>query len=286
VVKAVLASADWRGRGSPDVLLTAKGASGNGTADIRLPNSGPVGSSYMTPAVAITVTNVGTVAATEVALQLTDTHTNSTLEHETWACLYSGGSSGGIYFNEPLTSVEGYGEAAIVNLSFSPGASDTYTVVYYAGPAENTGCGGAYTGWAAKSYEGYSSAFYSRASYSGTAPALGANPAAASLTNPAEGGSLTPTVTLIVAATPPTSTTTTTTRPPCTTTTTTTRPPSTTTTTTTRPPSTTTTTTTRPPSTTTTTRPPCTTTTLPPKSRLTRLGSLPKAGVSEKKGLT
>src|ERR1035438_5406421 len=120
------------------VVLSASGASGNGTPNIVLSSSGPTGSSFMTKPTLITITNNGTTTASEVALQLSDHHTNNTFESETWVCVYK---DGGVFFNEPLTIAEGYGESAIGHLNLAPGATDSYTAVYYAGPNEVTGCG-------------------------------------------------------------------------------------------------------------------------------------------------
>ena len=171
------------------VVLSASGASGNDTPNIVLGYLEPVDSSFMSPPTLITITNNGTMTATEVALQLSDHHTNSTFENETWACLYR---DGGVVFNEPLTIAEGYGQSAIGHLNLLPGATDSFTAVYYAGPKEATGCGGAYSGFNAVPYDGYPG------QYSATKQYLGGsvNPAALSLTNPAEGGTITPTVTV------------------------------------------------------------------------------------------
>ena len=169
------------------VVLSASGASGNGSPNIVLKSLGPSGSSFMSAPTLITITNNGTTTASEVALQLSDHHTNTTFENETWACFYS---VGGVFFNEPLTIAEGYGQSAIGHLSLAPGATDSYTAVFYAGPNEVTGCGGTYSGFSGVPYDGYPG------EYSATKPYLGgsANPAAPSLTNPAEGGTITPTV--------------------------------------------------------------------------------------------
>src|ERR1019366_4763546 len=163
------------------VVLSASGASGNGTPNIILRSLGPVGSSFMSAPTLITITNNGTMTATEVALQLSDHHTNATFENETWACFYSDGN---VFFNEPLTTVESYNQSAIGHLNLLPGATDSYTAVYYAGPKEDTGCGGTYSGFSAVPYDGYPG------QYSATKPYLAgsANPAALSLANPAEGG--------------------------------------------------------------------------------------------------
>jgi hypothetical protein len=171
------------------VVLSASGASGNGTPNIVLGSLGPVGSSFMSAPTLITITNNGTMTATEVALQLSDHHTNTTFENETWACLYH---DGGVVFNEPLTIAEGYGRSAIGHLDLAPGATDSYTAVYYAGPKEDTGCGGTYSGFSAVSYDGYPGQYGATKLYLGGT----VNPAALSLTNPAEGGTITPTVTL------------------------------------------------------------------------------------------
>jgi hypothetical protein len=183
--------------GELKVVLSSPGARGNGTRNLTLAPLGPTRSSFMTTPELITITNEGNIPATEVALRLTDHHNNTTLKREMWACLYSDGSSGGgVFFNEPLTMVEKYGQAAIGHLSLAPHATDTYTVVYYAGPTENTGCGTAFSGYKAVPYGGYPGAYYSAEPYSGAVPTLGANPAAASLSNGAENGYVTPMVTV------------------------------------------------------------------------------------------
>jgi len=186
--------------GNLSVVLSATedpNATGNGTPNLTPGSRGPTLSSFMTAPELITITNNGNIPATEVALKLSDTNNNATLQGEMWACLYSDGSSGGgVFLNEPLTTVEGYGQAAIGHLVLAPGATDTYTVVYYAGPTEATGCGGVYTGYQAVPYGGYPGAYYSAITYTGPAPVFGPNPAAASLTNLAENGSVTPIVTV------------------------------------------------------------------------------------------
>ena len=127
------------------------------------------------------------------ALRLTDEHTNSTFEREVWACFYS---EGRLYFNEPLTTVESYGWVAFPDLTIAPRGTETYTAVFYAGPHENTGCGGPYTGYRAPVFGDFTGVYLPTLDYAGSAPSLGPNPGAASLTNPAEGGTVTPTVTI------------------------------------------------------------------------------------------
>jgi hypothetical protein len=171
------------------VVLSASGATGNGTPDITLGSLGPTGSSFMTAPDLITITNNGTMTATEVALQLGDHNTNTTFEHQVWVCLYS---DGGIFFNEPLTSVEAYGQTAVGHLTLAPGATDTYTAVYYAGTGENTGCGNTYSGFSSAPYDGFSGQYDATEPY----PTGTTNTVAHSLTNPAESGNIAPTVTV------------------------------------------------------------------------------------------
>ena len=177
------------------VVLSANGATGNYTPNITLGSLGPTGSSFMTAPVLVTITNNGTIAASDVALQLSDRSNNTTFEHQTWVCLYSNGN---IFANEPLTTVKGYGQSAIGNLTLAPGATGSYTVVYYAGTEENTGCGNAFTGYSATPYNGYPGQYNSTEPY----PAGTTNSAALSLTNPVEGESITPTVTVSYVSVP------------------------------------------------------------------------------------
>jgi len=178
------------------VVLSASGATGNGTPSLTLHSLGPTGSSFMTAPTAITITNNGNTVATGVALQLTDHNNNSALKGQIWACLYGTGdilfNNGGITFNEPLTTVEGYGQVAIGDLTLAPGATSSYIIVYYAGTDENTGCGNAFTGYHAMASGGYSGKYSSTEPY----PTGTTNSAASSLTNPAEGGSITPNITV------------------------------------------------------------------------------------------
>ncbi len=176
--------------GTMNVVLSSPTATaGNNTANLTLPSTGPTPSTFTTAPELITINNNSNIPVNEVALQLSDTNNNSTLQAETWACFYSDGS---ILFNEPLTTVEGYGQAAVLG-TIPAGGTDSYTVVFYAGRTENTGCGAAFTGFQLKPYGGFPGAYYSSESYP---QSPGTNASAASLTNPAQGGSLTPTVTL------------------------------------------------------------------------------------------
>jgi predicted ribosomally synthesized peptide with SipW-like signal peptide len=165
--------------------------SGYNTNSITFAQQAPVSSSFMTAPQLITIYNNGSVTATEISMQLTDPNavanaTSAALDSETWVCMYSDGE---LAFNEPMPTVEGYGSVIIGAQTIAPQATDSYTVVFYAGSADN-GCGPTFTG--------ISGGVYSHdEAYSGT-PALGPNtdPLAVPLTNAAEGGTITPTFTV------------------------------------------------------------------------------------------
>jgi ABC-type antimicrobial peptide transport system permease subunit len=171
--------------GTMNVVLSAPGAQGNNTPNINLADVGPVPSTFSTGPTVITITNNGNIPVNEIALQMGDSNTNSTLQSEAWACFYSDGE---ILVNEPLTTVEGYGAATVAGLVAASGGTDTYTLVIYAGSVD-TGCGTPFTGFSGGAYTTFRG-------YTGSAPAFGANPSSPSLTNPAQGGTLTPSTTL------------------------------------------------------------------------------------------
>lgn len=148
---------------APGATLTGVGSdcsnSGELCGNITLPPQGPFGSTFDTAPVLVTITNTGNVTATEITIQFTDTNDNSTLQSEVGMCLYSDGAP---VFNEPLTTAEGAGPIGLVHTTIAPGATDSYSMDYYAGVASSQ-CGGA---------------------------------ANAELTSGAEGGAITPAVTL------------------------------------------------------------------------------------------
>jgi predicted ribosomally synthesized peptide with SipW-like signal peptide len=179
--------------GSLNVVLstTVAGAGGNGTATLTFPNPALTGSSYMV-ADPVTITNNSNIPVTEVALQLTDPDNvsngaSAALDTESWACIYSDGD---IFVNETMPTVEGYGQSAILG-TIAAGGTDSYTIVFYAGTSENTGCGATFTG-IGPSYGGYSNAYWTTEPY----PTGTTNSAAASLNSDAEGGTIDPTLTL------------------------------------------------------------------------------------------
>ena len=171
--------------GTMNVTLAAPDASGNNTQNITLKDVGPVGSTFETDTL-VTITNNGNIPVSEINLQLGDTNNNGTLQSEAWVCFYSDNE---LLVNEPLTTVEGYGSAAVGG-SIAVGGTDTYTLVVYAGSADN-GCGGAFTGFTGGSYTTNETP--------ASPPAFGTNPSSPALTNPAQGGVLTPTLTVTYA---------------------------------------------------------------------------------------
>jgi predicted ribosomally synthesized peptide with SipW-like signal peptide len=164
---------------------------GYGTNSITFAAEAPVSSSFVTAPQLITILNNGNVTATEISMKLTDPYdstnvASAALDSQTWVCMYSDGE---LAFNEPMTTVEGYGSVVIGAQTIAPKATDTYTVVFYAGSTDG-GCGTTFTGISGNTYttfEGYSGA-----------PAFGPNtdPLAIPLTSAAEGGTITPTFTV------------------------------------------------------------------------------------------
>jgi predicted ribosomally synthesized peptide with SipW-like signal peptide len=126
--------------GTLAVVLSSPGATGNGTPTISLPSFTDAGSTFISPAQLITITNNGTLTANEINLQVTDTPGNSAgsaLASEMYLCLYSDAN---IVFNGLLSADEALGNMAVGGTVLPNGGTDTYTAVFYAGDAY-TGCG-------------------------------------------------------------------------------------------------------------------------------------------------
>ena len=121
--------------GNLSVVLSASGASGNGTTTIGLPNVTNVGSSFMSTPDLITITNNGSLTANEINLQVTNSG-SSALNSEMYLCLYSDHA---IVFNGLVSADEALGNMAVGG-SVAPAGTDSYTAVFYAGN-EPTGCG-------------------------------------------------------------------------------------------------------------------------------------------------
>jgi len=176
---------------SPGATCTAWDSFDQCTA-ITLPAAGPVGSVFDTTPTVITLTNTGTIPAYYKNETISQTNTNSTFESEIGFCEYgTGGTAVGAYvgvdWNGLLSSALGttdvsgdLGGYATNPNSFilQPGATGTYSVDFFAGEAS---------------------------SVCGTGKGLWQVPPTpvASLTNGAEGGSVTVTISYSVTDQPP-----------------------------------------------------------------------------------
>src|ERR1035438_1631401 len=159
---------------------------GYNTNSITFAPQAPVASSFVTAPQLITIYNNGNVTATEISMKLTDPYNvanlpSAALDSQTWVCMYSDGE---LAFNEPMTTVEGYGSVVIGAQNIAPQATDTYTVVFYAGSADS-GCGPTFTGISGDTYTNFEA-------YTPPNPAFGTNrgPLALPLTSAAEGGTI------------------------------------------------------------------------------------------------
>jgi predicted ribosomally synthesized peptide with SipW-like signal peptide len=194
VFTATTTSAQTISAGTLSLVLQATNPGGGDVAgyntnSITFTPQPPVASSFVTAPQLITIYNNGNVTATEISMKLTDPINvanlpSAALDSQTWVCMYSDGE---LAFNEPMTTVEGYGSVVIGAQTIAPQATDSYTVVFYAGSADS-GCGPTFTGISGDTYTSFEA-------YSGT-PALGVNSGAASLNSAAEGGTITPTFTV------------------------------------------------------------------------------------------
>jgi hypothetical protein len=108
-----------------------------GCTSITLPTVGPVGSTFDSSPIPVTITNTGSVPVTDMQVAVSDTNSNATMEQELGLCLYN---SGAAQLDGLLTSLEG--TPATLPGSLAVGGSDTYSVDFYAGEASSQ-CGGA-----------------------------------------------------------------------------------------------------------------------------------------------
>jgi predicted ribosomally synthesized peptide with SipW-like signal peptide len=197
VFTATTTSAQTITAGTLSLVLQATNPDGSevtgyNTNSITFAPQAPVASSFVTAPQLITIYNNGNVTATEISMKLTDPYNvanlpSAALDSQTWVCMYSDGE---LAFNEPMTTVEGYGSVVIGAQTIAPQATDTYTVVFYAGSADS-GCGPTFTGISGDTYTNFEA-------YTPPNPALGTNPdpLALPLTSAAEGGTITPTFTV------------------------------------------------------------------------------------------
>jgi len=139
--------------GTLDVVVSSPDAPGctlvsDGCTSLTLNPVGPVGSTFDTKASVVTLTNVGNIPANYSTVTLSETDNNSTFKSETGLCDYSLGGDGAGHFvgvdnNGLLTaqlgtfSISGTGPEYVIQ----PGETDSYSVDFYAGQA-STVCGG------------------------------------------------------------------------------------------------------------------------------------------------
>lgn len=222
--------------GTMNVTLHSDGATvlygtDNTAALVLAPTNSHEGSSFA-EVYHVVMTNNSNIPVSEVSFQLGATNDgsgpSSVMQAGLWACLYASdaGASGPgeIYFNSPLNTAITWGAGASKFLQLPVGGTDDYTLVIYAGPSDN-GCGPRYDGFVAGSwnfnpsdpnsptlpglYNGFpvgspptwtggantqTYPFYD--SSSPWTPYWGTNPAAGSLLTGAQGGVVTPTLTV------------------------------------------------------------------------------------------
>jgi hypothetical protein len=192
------------GAGKLAVVLTASGSSGctslsDNCTSLTFPALGLVGSSFTTTDQVVTMTNVGTIPATEITFNLTATPPSSVLANEASMCVTSTGlgTNGNDYvlYNGPLSGGLNAnwgqnGDTLTVGGSYTNTAAptDNYIINIYAGTA-TTQCGSTFTANDVISNEG------TLANASTGATGTPGPSAAPTLQNGAEGGSVTLTAT-------------------------------------------------------------------------------------------
>lgn len=107
-----------------------------GCISITLPTVGPVGSTFDSTPIPITITNSANVPVTEMQVTVSDTNNDATMEQELGLCLYN---SGAAQLNGLLTSLEG--TPTLLPGTLAVGGTDTYSVDFYAGQSSSQ-CGG------------------------------------------------------------------------------------------------------------------------------------------------
>ena len=176
--------------GTMNVQIT-DGDGGNVSADgksVTLPPVGPTGSTFESDHHIITITNLGNIPATADAIQMTESHVgtanNNALFAQTNVCIQSTDASGGPWTegNGPLATAVALNPTVKQNpVVLQPGQSMTFSVDFYAGQDPSycnpISSDGSHTRAA---WDGYNGGPYHTP---------------ASLTNAAQGGTITPTLT-------------------------------------------------------------------------------------------
>ncbi len=166
---------------APNATCTSNDASG--CHALTLPAVGPVGSTFDSTPTVVTITNTGNIPAYFDSIQMSETHNANTastaLRNEMNVCIKSTDPSGTwVEGNGPLTTAITLSPSVKENpVKMMPGETDTYQVEFYAGQ-DSAGCGTT-----------VSDGTNTRAAWGGTYTTP------ASLTNAAQGGVVTPTLT-------------------------------------------------------------------------------------------
>jgi hypothetical protein len=153
---------------------------------ITLPDVGPVGSTFETPATHVYVTNTGNIPAYFSAIQMSSTDANSAadaaLRNAMDVCIHSQDPSGTwVEGNGPLTVADALNPTVVENpVKVEPGQTVSYWVSFYAG--QDSACGAE-----------YSDGPHTSANWAGYLGHPYQTPA--SLPQQAQGGSVTPTLT-------------------------------------------------------------------------------------------
>lgn len=171
-------------------VVISDGAGGTVSSDgksVTLPDVGPTGSTFESVHKVVTIKNNGNIPVTTKAIQMTESHVgtanNNALAAQTNVCIQSTDYSGGPWTegNGPLATAVALNPTVVENpVVLQPGDTMTFSVDFYAGQ-DSTQCravssDGSHT---AAAWDGYQGHGYQTP---------------ASLTNAAQGGTITPTL--------------------------------------------------------------------------------------------
>jgi hypothetical protein len=131
--------------GSIDMTLTSTNTLyGSGTKMLTLPYLGPVGSTFKTDLVPVTMKNNGIVTATETSSEVSTTlpsgykAADAQLRDQMYVCIVSPATASGAVICDGL--VKNAGVRTLAG-SVGPGLTDSYSAEFYAGK-QNTACTG------------------------------------------------------------------------------------------------------------------------------------------------
>ncbi len=165
---------------------TCTSSDASGCHALTLPDVGPVGSTFDSTPVVVTMHNSGNIPAYFGAIQMSETHgadsASNYLRNEMNVCIKSTDPSGTwVEGNGPLMAATALNPTVKENpVELAPGETATYQVEFYAG--EDSACGSTYSDGSHTR-----AAWYNQVGHGYQTPA--------SLTNEAQGGTVTPTLT-------------------------------------------------------------------------------------------